>query len=200
MLSLVPQYRQMHADGHFSGVSIYAYVDELEPLIKETGAKSLLDYGCGKGRQYVEGNIQDLWGGIMPTLYDPAVEGIDAKPEGQFDGVFCIDVLEHIPEDELDGVIQEVLDYANMWVFFSICCTPAKKLLPDGRNVHITLKKEDWWLFKLSCFEKPGGPKMHVRFERPGVKKKPRTAVKRKDLWKTENWLKENKVKLVNPK
>ena len=66
----------------------------------------------------------------MPTLYDPAVQGIDVKPEGQFDGVMCTDVLEHIPEDELDTVIADLAGYAKQWAFIAVCCRPAKKTFP----------------------------------------------------------------------
>lgn len=178
MHSLIDQYREMHANAHFSGVSIYAYCDEIEELVKTSGAKTLLDYGSGKGRQYVEGRIHELWGGIMPTLYDPAVAGIDTPPDGQFDGVFCIDVLEHIPEDELDATLGEINGYARKWAFFSICCEPAKKCLPDGRNVHVTLRPEGWWNKRIIDAFGGATVEIHIRFERPGVKKKPRTAKK----------------------
>ena len=41
-------------------------------LVKETDSKTLLDYGCGKARQYTIENMHEEWG-FMPALYDPAI-------------------------------------------------------------------------------------------------------------------------------
>lgn len=107
----------------------------------------MLDYGCGEGRQYTERRVHDAWG-IMPALYDPAVSGLDVLPLGKFDGVVCTDVLEHVPEDELDGVLAELRGYAKLWCFISVCCRPAKpnKNLPgSGGNAHVTIHPKEWW-------------------------------------------------------
>lgn len=187
--SLVPLYRKMHADAHFCGRSIYAYTAQISELVIQSGAKTLLDYGSGKGRQYYEGNIHQLWGGIMPSLYDPAVDGIDKHPVGPFDGVICTDVMEHIPETELIETLDDLRRLATMWVFFSICCEPAKKTLPDGRNVHVTLHQADWWIEMIqTAFD--GGPEAHIYFDRPKEKVKPSTARKLKDEWYKRGWKK----------
>lgn len=109
----------------------------------------MLDYGCGKGLQYTEDRMHDAWGGIMPTLFDPGVPGLDELPEGTFDAVICTGVLEHIPGPEIVGTIERLAYYTNKWAFISIGCSPSKKMLPDGRGVHVTLKAEQWWLDKL---------------------------------------------------
>ena len=84
--------------------------------------------------------------GILPTLYDPAVDEFSAKPRGKFDGVICTDVAEHVPEDEVDVFLSDVFSHARKFVFITICTRPAKKLLPDGRNCHLTVKPATWWL------------------------------------------------------
>ena len=62
---------------------------------------------------------------------------------GQFDAVVCTDVLEHVPIEELDGVIADLVGYARLWCFISVCCRRAQaghKRLPGGRNVHVTIR------------------------------------------------------------
>src|SRR5690242_17345849 len=56
-------------------------------------AKTLLDYGCGKG------TLKPALQALCPTLdireYDPAMPGKTALPQPA-DAVVCMDVLEHI--------------------------------------------------------------------------------------------------------
>jgi hypothetical protein len=181
----------MHEHGHFSGMSIYKYADDIDALIKRSKVRTLLDYGSGKGRQYEEGRLHMLWG-IMPRMYDPAVKAIRKRPEGQFDGVICTDVMEHIPEEEVIETLEDIKQYARKWCFISICCRPAKKTLPDGRNVHVTIQEESWWLERIAeVFS--GSPEPHVRFERPGDKGKPRTVKKKgKPARERANWAKKD--------
>ena len=129
-----------------------------------SGAKTLLDYGCGGGKQYTEECYHVLWN-IMPTLYDPAVKEFSRRPRGQFDGVIATDILEHVPIDELDAVVADLVAYSRLWCFISVCCRRAKgnKRLPDGRNVHVTIRPREWWRDKLgAAFE--GRAQLHLEF------------------------------------
>jgi hypothetical protein len=150
MQSLIPAYRDLHRAGKFPGYSIRPYLVQITELVMESGAKTLLDYGCGAGKQYSAECWHMLWN-IMPTLYDPAVAEFSKRPTGQFDGVICTDVLEHVPHEELGSVIGELVAYSRLWCFVSVCCRPAKpnKNLPDGRNAHVTIRPEIWWQRRL---------------------------------------------------
>lgn len=156
---LIPAYQRMHAAGQFRGVSIRAYIPEITELVMASGAKTLLDYGCGAGDQYLVECYHVFWD-IMPTMYDPAVPGFSKRPRGQFDGVICTDVLEHVPEDELDGVIADLAGYSRVWCFMSVCCRKSHKSLPDGRNCHVTIKEPFWWMERL---EAALGDRLHLR-------------------------------------
>lgn len=147
--SLIPLYRQMHAQEaeeihHFPGRSILQHAWIVNQMIRKNRSESLLDYGCGLGFQYSIEHVERWWG-MMPTLYDPAVERYAARPEGRFDGVIVSDVMEHIPDAEVRDVIRDAIGYAKQWVFFSICCRPANRKLPDGTNAHCTIKPEAEW-------------------------------------------------------
>lgn len=149
-IGLINEYREMHEKGFFCGYSLNGHCGAIAELVDAYKPKNLLDYGCGKGMQYTEKNMHNNWGGIMPTLYDPAVPGIDKKPPFGFDGVICTDVAEHVPEGEVLEFLKDVFRYAKKFVFMTICTRPAKKTLPNGMNAHVTVKDEDWWLQRIN--------------------------------------------------
>jgi len=163
--SLIPLYRVMHNRGYFWGRSVRHHLDAIANLVTSSGAETLLDYGCGKGHQYTQKRCHSAWGNIKPTLYDPGVPELSNRPKGTFDGVICTDVLEHIPEDELDDVIGDLVGYAKMWCFMSICCQPARKTFPDGRNVHVTIQPKEWWVRRLEAAF-AGRAAIHMSFDR----------------------------------
>jgi hypothetical protein len=164
--SLISAYRRLHQKGLFPGYSIESYVPRIAEIIRSTGALSLLDYGSGEGKQYTIKRVHDAWGGLLPTLYDPAVPGLDKRPVGKFDGVLCTDVLEHVPEHELEGVIADLIRYARMWCFISVCCRPAKpnKDLWLGKNAHVTLHDQTWWFERLGSQWPESGLELYLSF------------------------------------
>lgn len=141
--SLVGQYKTMHEAGKFAGLSVVQHAEQIKNLIYETDSESVLDYGCGKGHQYSRHGIHEEWG-IDLRLYDPAVPGFTSAPKPA-DGVICCDVMEHIPEHEVRGVIKAIMGLAKKFVFFVVCTRASKKFLPDGQNCHVTIKPRDWW-------------------------------------------------------
>lgn len=148
-MRLLKDYRTMHKLGAFPGLSILKFADEIKGLIDLTGSRTVLDYGCGAGMQYQEPHaLQRKWG-VSMTLYDPA--GLNwRKPSGTFDGVICTDVLEHIPREEIQPALEEILRYASRFVFLTVCCRPAKKKLPSGENCHVTVRPMKWWEEELT--------------------------------------------------
>ena len=143
--TLVVQYRKLLRQGYCSGRSIVPFVQDIAELVRATRAKTLLDYGCGQGEQYLVDGVQRAWGGTVPTLYDPAWPAHDTLPPGAFDGVICTDVLEHLPESDVQDVLAELHRRAMRFLFLSVCCRKASKKLPDGRDPHQTIKPEEWW-------------------------------------------------------
>lgn len=169
---LLGHYRQMHEQGYdikdgdetvalppekaFPGNELPKFIVPIKELIVNHGAKTLLDYGAGKGRQYDPGEIRDPDGTTYPDIrsffgvdnivcYDPAFGGHNELPDGKFDGVVCTDVLEHCPPQDIPWVIKELFEFADKFVFANIACYPAKALLPDGENAHCTIRHPEWW-------------------------------------------------------
>ena len=140
------QYRYMHKrKASFRGFSVLDHSATIGRLINETGSKSILDYGCGKGWQYKKRNIHKEWGVNFPYCYDPGVQEYATLAARVFDGVICSDVIEHIPPDYVETVLQDIFDHAGKFVFMSVATEAARKILPDGRNVHLTVMPEAWW-------------------------------------------------------
>jgi hypothetical protein len=167
---LLSQYRHLHLHGEqrmnlpaektYNGRSLPRHAARIKALIDEHGARTLLDYGSGKGHQYramevrlpdgrVFGSIPAYWGVDNVTCYDPAYEPFSQLPPGPFDGVICTDVLEHCPEQDIGWILGELFSFARAFVFANVACYPAMKHLPNGENAHCTVRGFSWWQEQL---------------------------------------------------
>lgn len=152
------QQATLHATGQYGKASL-AYGEVVSELVEATGAKTLLDYGCGSLRSLSTVlNCDVLYQG-----YDPAVPAFSKDPD-RAELVVCIDVLEHIEPDCLPAVLDHLASKCERLAFLTIHTGPAAKLLDDGRNAHLIQKDADWWLpllmarFKLIKFQlRPSG-------------------------------------------
>ena len=139
------QYRILHNTKKY-GISGDHAADKIVPVIPE-GTKSLLDYGAGQSNLAA---LLSRKAGIADVCaYDPCVRGRDKKPERSFDFVTCTDVLEHVPEEELDDLLTEVWGYQEKGAVFQIALREAAHVLPNGENCHCTVHPADWWERKL---------------------------------------------------
>ena len=154
MTDYIEQYKIMHQEEErYPGESLESRAPSIKALINKFDAKSLLDYGCGKGFQYTQKNLHKTYfNGIMPALYDPAVPTHNVIPEGTFDGVISTDVMEHIPEYQLDEIFKEIYSRADKFVYLGISTIPAIAILPNGENAHCTIKPIEWWVNKIKPF------------------------------------------------
>jgi len=160
---VIEHYRAASATGEqFRGMSIVKYERDIGVLIAATRSTRLLDYGSGVGDQYKKAGIHKRWGVPMPYCYDPGVDIHYTRPTGTFDGVLCSDVLEHVPEELVDNVLHDVFSFAEKWVWLSVCCRPAKKFFEDGRNLHLTVRRDRWWVKRIR--DASGGKKFYLVF------------------------------------
>lgn len=83
--------------------------------------------------------------GYTVTKFDPAVPKFAKRPTGVFDLVWCTDVMEHIPEEDIPAIVADLVEYAVKALFVTVATHPAKKTLPNGENAHVTQKDGDWW-------------------------------------------------------
>ena len=115
-------YKKMHLEGFkttlgrvktsekaYSGISTRAFADIIKNIIIKNKINSLLDYGCGKAYYYNNEfilkekkikSLRDHWN-IKINLYDPCYEKYNKLPQNKSDLSICVDVLEHIPEEDI---------------------------------------------------------------------------------------------------
>lgn len=156
-IRITPEYqamqKKMHIDRPNYGDSAQQHAARVfmaaAQLQRKFGMCSVLDYGSGPGNlvKAIRHSFPDI-DGVSYVEYDPGMEGKDAEPSPAT-LVFCGDVMEHIEPECVDAVLQHISDLAIKMAIFVISLHPAKKTLPDGRNAHISLQKENWWLSKL---------------------------------------------------
>lgn len=162
---LLELYREMHVRGEvlrllppeqtFPGASLLPQAHHVRRLVAQSGARSILDYGSGKGAQYRPmrlkagesswSSVQEYWGVESIDCYDPGYEPFSRLPQERFDGVIATDVLEHCPEDDLGWIVAELFALARSFVFASVACHPAVKRLPNGENAHCTVRPPAFW-------------------------------------------------------
>ncbi|MDA1090049.1 MAG: class I SAM-dependent methyltransferase [Proteobacteria bacterium] len=169
--ALLEMYAQMHRDGYvqaadgdevkvegqktFAGEQLTKFLDPIKALVVETGARSILDYGAGKGLQYsnaITVNLADgtsvagvpaFWGVDAVETYEPALGS--GAPQGSYDGVVSTDVMEHCFAADVPWIIEEMFSLARRFVFVNVACYPAMARLPNGENAHITIRSPEWW-------------------------------------------------------
>jgi 2-polyprenyl-3-methyl-5-hydroxy-6-metoxy-1,4-benzoquinol methylase len=141
-----PEYRALLRERYTRpgwGGSGYHHAEEVTTFASMIGARTVLDFGCGRGT-------------LKPALpswldareYDPGVVGKDVLPE-KADLVVATDVLEHVETDRVDVTLRHLRSLALRGSFFIIALTEARERLADGRNAHLTIRPATWWLDRL---------------------------------------------------
>ena len=154
---LIEEYKRLHTDTTmFPGKSVVKYAHHIRSIVRDNKCKTLLDYGCGKGYLYelnhpyaeekLGKTLQDFLNISKVTCYDPGVEKFSKLPDERSDLVIAVDVMEHIPAQDLEWVVDTILSYADKAVFFNVACCEALKIFSNGKNVHVTVEKPNWWV------------------------------------------------------
>jgi len=150
------------------GDSSLAYKDSIKDLVVKHNAKTMLDYGCGKGWQYILGSIINCGTGDNPiTLdkfvgidsvykYDPAVPEFDKLPsdESKFDCIILCQSLAFVPDDDILAVKKYLMRTANKFVFVG----EWDPLLPISRrkqtvfdpNLYRVHRSKEWYYEQFS--------------------------------------------------
>jgi 2-polyprenyl-3-methyl-5-hydroxy-6-metoxy-1,4-benzoquinol methylase len=133
-------------DGHKRAREVLDFIQELR-------ARSVLDYGCGRGTLAkglgAGGKKISGLGWMGPVYeYDPAIPK-KARNARRVDLVVCTDVLEHVEPDKLAAVLAHVRSLARMGAYLLACTREANTLLPDGRNAHLIVQPANWWLRRI---------------------------------------------------
>jgi hypothetical protein len=143
---LISEYERFHAGSSY-GETGWKSVPDILPHLLALKPRSLIDYGCGQS------DLVDILSrkcGVEATArFDPAIPMYAHRPERFFDVLINVDVLEHIPETEIDATVSEMASMAKDAIMI-IDTGPAKKFLADGRNAHVSQHPAGWWLERLA--------------------------------------------------
>ena len=163
---LIKRYREEHKSAkRFRGHKhMFDRASFLREVIEITGAKTMLDYGCGKGVHIGSLKSQETGPGLHDILsmperlreilgisriygYDPGYPPFASVPRGLFDIVVSFDVLEHIPEEDLvSWVIEELFTLARKVLVVQVACYPSSKRFDGSKeNQHVTVQSPEWW-------------------------------------------------------
>lgn len=138
---LISEYRTIHATRRY-GATGHKALPYILPHVLALRPDTVLDYGCGQS------NLVDLVAtrsnASRALRYDPAVADYAERPQDVSDLAINVDVLEHIPENELDATLADIAALARNAIFV-IDTWPARLHLSDGRNAHVSLFSADTW-------------------------------------------------------
>lgn len=162
---LIEEYAQIHAREAYGNTSL-KNLRLLRPEILLLRPNSIVDYGCGQSRLL---DRLDLGYPVDLYRYDPAIPAYASKPDVKADLLLNVDVLEHIEEADLDDILADMRSMCRDALII-VDTAPAKRSLPDGRNLHVTLKPHDWWRERIEKHFGPLEPAPTLRCARAGFK------------------------------
>lgn len=140
----IAQYRQHYAveTPRLRGHRWQATVDA---LATESGAQSVLDYGCGQGARLLP------CPGVALARYDPGVPAWATEPVPA-DLVVCLHALEHVEPGCIHAVLRHLWSLTLRLALVVASCQPSSKRLPDGTPWHTLVRPPQWWEAYLARF------------------------------------------------
>lgn len=153
---LIHQYASIHSRKRY-GQGTNDLTLHIQTCLLDLKPMTVLEYGCGQSLLYKNLILNDTrW-----VRYDPAIPELSNIPIEQADMVINTDVLEHIPEVDIDEVLAHIRSFSPN-VFFNISTRLAREILPDGTNAHCTVWDAETWLARIRRFF-PDASLVHVR-------------------------------------
>lgn len=133
----------MHGLAPHYGRSGHLHADAIRALMAEFATSDVLDYGCGKC------TLQEAIG-IAINNFDPCILAL-ATPPMPADIVACIEVLEHVEPEYLDRALDDLRRLTTRVLFATVATGLSTKRLGDGRNAHLIVQPEEWWIARITA-------------------------------------------------
>lgn len=137
----VGYYRDLHAKEKYGADCHRVFLPHVLACIVDLKPKSILEFGCGQSQLYKVLPLE----GVEYHRYDPAIPEVSELTVKKTDFALCTDVMEHIPEDDVEDVLAIIASISDK-VFFNIATRPASKILPNGENAHCTVWSAEKWM------------------------------------------------------
>ena len=116
---------------------------------------SVIDWGCGKGaktalledRGYSVVGCNDIAGNSLDEEMKTRFPFFEAQPlhlasPQKATLSFCVDVMEHLPEEEIIPALINISKYTTKFAFFAIDCFEDEW---NGYNLHETIRPPEYW-------------------------------------------------------
>jgi hypothetical protein len=142
----------------YSGIATINYSHDIKNLVDKHNAKTLLDYGCGKGHHYDQDKgawfndtTFDKWLNIESVyLFDPAVPNLSVFPKDgqQFDAVIAIQSLAGIPDQDFPIVVDQLMKMTKKFCFIGTKLKKGKSSKSvEGSEQYFKEDRVDpqWW-------------------------------------------------------
>lgn len=132
---------RLHERAPHYGRSGHLHAATVRTLMMKYETMDVLDYGCGKCtlQEALEIEIRN---------FDPCIPELSALP-APADIVACIEVLEHVEPFYLPAVLADLRRLTKRAMFCTVATVESTKLLADGRNAHLIVAPEKWWIARL---------------------------------------------------
>lgn len=133
--------RALHERDSNFGVIGYLWRDRVIAYMEATNSKSLLDYGCGRSNLASSvANKSD----VVVREYEPAFDKGVPMPA---DFVTCIDVMEHVEEDQVVNVLEDIKRCANNGALITISLRNCTK--KNAKTHPMAAKPREFWAAEL---------------------------------------------------
>lgn len=125
----------------------------------------IIDFGCGTGRPA----LKLAEAGFRVIGIDCAANCLDRTAHDRFSFIeaslweiptwvpfgdygYCTDVMEHIPPNRIDKVLEAIADRSTKGAFFRIDFGEDSMGKRIGETLHLTVREPAWWRERLSRF------------------------------------------------
>ena len=159
-----PGYRESSPGEVFAQFFFDGFKEEIR------AGQTLIDFGCGTARvakDFLSRGLNTTLVDISPYSLDQEVRNLLPLFANQISFVqaclwqlpetlksaywiYCCDVLEHIPEDHVDCVLEAMAKRMRFGGYFSICLKEDLAGKQIGVPLHLTVKDKGWWEEKIS--------------------------------------------------
>ncbi len=111
----------------------------LLPHIRELRPTSAVDYGCGESRFF---EVLRHAGVTRVARYDRTIPAFSRRPQGFYDLLLSIDMLQGVADDDLDSVMADMARLARQAII----------VVDTERDTSQTHRPGEWWQSKLQGY------------------------------------------------
>lgn len=162
------------------GDSSLSYKEYIKELVVKHNAKTMLDYGCGKGWQYEQGSIINFGTNEAPTTldkflgvdsvykYDPGVNQFNKLPDNgaKFDCIILCQSLAFVTDNDIPKVKEYLMRTANKFVFVGewdpLLPISHRKIAAFDPELYKEKRTIEWYREQFSDWQ---GPELKFHFK-----------------------------------